>query len=83
MAKAAKETVFLVSESGSGFFYTIRKNKKKKGSVKKLSLKKYDPVARAHVTFGEKKLAQLKRKFNLEEFNEKKSASNVEEGLQN
>ena len=29
MAKAAKETFFLVSSEGTGFFYSNRKNKKK------------------------------------------------------
>ncbi len=70
MAKAAKETIFLVSESGSGFFYTARRNKRKKGGMKKLSFKKYDPRARRHVTFGEKKLSKLKRRFDGDEYRE-------------
>lgn len=60
MAKAAKETSFLVSSGGTGYFYTNRKNKKKTKGDKKLSLKKYDPVARKHVLFEDKKLAKRK-----------------------
>ena len=63
MAKAAKETTFLVSSEGTGYFYTNRRNKKKNRGEKKLGVKKYDPVARKHVVFGEKKLSALKRKY--------------------
>lgn len=63
MAKAHKETTFLVSAEGTGFFYTNRKNKKKFKGEKKLSFRKYDPVARKHVTFEEKKLSRLKKKY--------------------
>ena len=63
MAKAQKETTFLVSSSGSGYFYTNRRNKKKNKGEKKLGVKKYDPIARKHVEFGEKKLSKLKKKF--------------------
>lgn len=66
MAKAQKEAVFFVSSAGSGFFYTKRRNKKKGKGEKKLSLRKYDPVARKHVTFDEKKLSKLKKKFSPE-----------------
>ena len=65
MAKAPKETTFLVSTEGTGFFYSNRKNKKKFKGEKKLSSKKYDPVARKHVVFGEKKLSKLKKKYKL------------------
>ena len=65
MAKVAKEGIFLVSTSGSGHFYTIRRNKKKKGGVaKKLEMMKYDPVARKRVLYKEGKLSKLKKKFN-------------------
>lgn len=69
MAKIDKETSFLVSSAGTGFFYTNRKNKKKvrKGD-QKIALKKYDPIARKHVAFEEKKLSELKRKFNRDRF---------------
>ncbi len=63
MAKAAKDTVFLVSTEGTNAHYTNRKNKKKFKGEKKLTLKKYDPVARKHVEFGEKKLSRLKKKY--------------------
>lgn len=63
MAKANKETTFLVSSAGTGFFYSNRKNKKKSKGEKKLSLKKYDPIARKHVLFTDKKLSKLKQKF--------------------
>jgi large subunit ribosomal protein L33 len=67
MAKAQKEAVFFVSQSGSGFFYTKRRNKKKGKGDKKLSLRKYDPIARKHVVFDEKKLSRLKKKFKRDE----------------
>lgn len=62
MAKAQKETVFLVSSEGTGYFYSVRKNKKKLKGETKMSATKYDPVARKHVLFEEKKLAKLKKK---------------------
>jgi large subunit ribosomal protein L33 len=63
MAKAHKETTFLVSSAGTGFFYTNRKNRKKFKGEKKASITKYDPIARAHVLFEEKKLSRLKKKY--------------------
>lgn len=63
MAKANKETVFMISEEGSGYFYSFRRNKKKGRKEGKISLKKYDPIARCHVTFGEKKLSRLKKRY--------------------
>lgn len=63
MAKASKETAFLVSSEATGFAYTNRKNKKKMKGEKKLSFRKYDPIARKHVVFGEKKLSRLKKKY--------------------
>lgn len=62
MAKANKETYFLVSSEGTGFFYTNRKNRKKVKGENKLKLKKYDPVARKHVLFEDKKLSKAKKK---------------------
>ena len=67
MAKAKKETTFLVSSEGSGYFYSNRKNKKKNKGEKKLSLRKYDPKARKHVTFEEKKLSALEKKYKRSE----------------
>jgi ribosomal protein L33 len=63
MAKANKETVFMVSSEGSGYFYSFRRNKKKGRGEAKLALSKYDPRTRTHVKFGEKKLSRLKKKF--------------------
>jgi large subunit ribosomal protein L33 len=63
MAKVDKESFFLVSSVGSGHVYINRKNKKKGRGEKKLALKKYDPIARKHVLFEDKKLSRLKRKF--------------------
>lgn len=63
MAKAAKETFFLVSSEGTGFFYTNRKNKKKGKGEAKLKVRKYDPIARKHVLFEDKKLSKLKKKY--------------------
>lgn len=63
MAKASKETAFLVSSEATGYSYSNRKNKKKMKGEKKLSFRKYDPIARKHVVFGEKKLSRLKKKY--------------------
>lgn len=63
MAKAHKESNTLISSDGSGYFYTNRKNRKKSKGDNKLKLKKYDPVARKHVLFEEKKLSRLKKKY--------------------
>ena len=63
MAKVQKESTFLVSSEKTGYFYTNRKNKKKTKGEKKLTLKKYDPIARKHVEFSEKKLSKLKVKY--------------------
>ncbi|MDZ4786939.1 MAG: 50S ribosomal protein L33 [bacterium] len=62
MAKSATESVQLVSSEATGFFYTCQK-KRGKG---KLSVKKYDPIARKHVLFEEKKLSRLKKKYKKE-----------------
>lgn len=65
MAKAQKEAVYLVSTEGTGYFYTIRRNKRKSkgGTGSKLKVNKYDPIARKHVQFEEKKLSKLKKKY--------------------
>ena len=49
-----REKIKLVSEAGTGYFYTTTKNKRAQTS--KLSLKKYDPKVRKHVLFKEAKL---------------------------
>jgi large subunit ribosomal protein L33 len=66
MAKANKETNTLVSPLGSGSVYVNRKNKKKSKGDKKLKLMKYDPRARKHVLFEEKKASKLKKKYKPE-----------------
>jgi large subunit ribosomal protein L33 len=63
MAKTAKETFYLVSTEGTGFFYINRKNKKKGKGENKLKVRKYDPIARKHVLFEDKKLSKLKKKY--------------------
>ncbi len=49
-----REKIKLVSEAGTGYFYTTTKNRKTMSQ--KLKLKKYDPKARKHVWFKETKL---------------------------
>lgn len=68
MAKAAKEAIYLVSSEGTGYYYTFRRNKRKaRTGGEKLKLKKYDPIARKHTLFEEKKLSKLKKKYRPEE----------------
>lgn len=54
MAKASSILIKLVSSAGTGFYYTTRKNPR--SQTDKLSLRKYDPVARKHVVFKEAKI---------------------------
>jgi large subunit ribosomal protein L33 len=54
MAKKNTVLIRLLSSAGTGFFYVKKKNPKKQ--TEKLAFKKYDPVARKHVVFNEKKL---------------------------
>jgi large subunit ribosomal protein L33 len=54
MAKAATIKIKLVSTADTGFFYVTKKNTRTK--TEKLSMKKYDPVARKHVEFKESKI---------------------------
>jgi large subunit ribosomal protein L33 len=63
MAKAQKQTTYLISSAGTGYFYISRRNKKKIKGENKLSKKKYDPIARQYVLFEEKKLSALKKKY--------------------
>ena len=51
-----REFIKLESTAGTGYFYTITKNKKK--HTEKLELKKFDPKIRKHVLFKEKKLSK-------------------------
>ncbi len=54
MAKANSIMIKLVSSAGTGFYYTTRKNPR--SQTEKLSLRKFDPVARKHVVFKEAKI---------------------------
>jgi len=54
MAKAATVKIKLVSSADTGYFYVTKKNSRTK--TDKLSMKKYDPVARKHVEFREAKI---------------------------
>jgi large subunit ribosomal protein L33 len=54
MAKAATIKIKLESTEGTGFFYVAKKNSRTK--TEKMSVRKYDPVARKHVTFKETKI---------------------------
>lgn len=64
MAKVQKESNTLVSSAGTNYFYVNRKNKKKSKGESKLKLRKYDPIARKHVVFEDKKLSKLKKKYS-------------------
>ncbi len=63
MAKTKMESTFFFSSLGTGYFYTDRKNRKKSKGEKKLSIRKYDPIAKQHCLFEEKKAARLKKKW--------------------
>jgi large subunit ribosomal protein L33 len=54
MAKSKQTLIKMVSTADTGVFYVTRKNPKK--TTEKLTLKKYDPVARKHVDFKESKI---------------------------
>jgi large subunit ribosomal protein L33 len=54
MAKATTIKVKLVSTADTGYFYVTKKNSRT--MTEKLSMKKYDPVARKHVDFKEAKI---------------------------
>ena len=51
---AVRELIRLVSEEGTGYFYTTTKNKRTMAD--KLRLKKYDPKLRRHCWFKEAKI---------------------------
>jgi large subunit ribosomal protein L33 len=54
MAKPTTVKIKLVSSADTGFYYVTKKNPRTK--TEKMSLKKYDPVARKHVLFKETKI---------------------------
>ena len=49
-----RDKIKLVSSAGTGHFYTTTKNKKT--TPEKMTIKKFDPVARKHVDYKETKL---------------------------
>jgi len=49
-----RDKVRMNSSAGTGHFYTTDKNKRT--TPDKLEMKKYDPVARKHVTYKEGKI---------------------------
>jgi large subunit ribosomal protein L33 len=54
MAKGNVIKIKLASTADTGYFYVTKKNSKTK--TEKMSMKKYDPVARKHVEFKETKI---------------------------
>lgn len=54
MAKTNTVQIKLVSSADTGYFYVTKKNAR--AHTGKMELKKYDPVARKHVTFREAKI---------------------------
>lgn len=54
MAKAPTVKIKLESTAGTGFYYVTKKNTRT--LTEKLTMKKYDPVARKHVEFKETKI---------------------------
>ncbi len=54
MAKAVTIKVKLVSTADTGYYYVTKKNSRT--MTEKMSLKKYDPVAKKHVEFKEAKI---------------------------
>ncbi len=54
MAKATTIKIKLVSSADTGYYYVTKKNSRTMSE--KLTMKKYDPVARKHVEFKEAKI---------------------------
>ncbi|TXN00844.1 50S ribosomal protein L33 [Methylobacterium sp. WL64] len=54
MAKAVTVKIKLVSTADTGYFYVTMKNSRTQ--TEKLTMRKYDPVARKHVDFKETKI---------------------------
>ena len=54
MAKKTVLKIKLLSSADTGFFYVTTKNPRTQTG--KMSLKKYDPIARKHVDFKESKI---------------------------
>jgi large subunit ribosomal protein L33 len=51
-----RDVIQLVSTVGTGYAYVTTKNKRT--TAGKLEIKKYDPIARRHVLFVEKKISK-------------------------
>jgi len=51
-----RDIIQLVSTAGTGYAYVTTKNKRT--SPEKLEIKKFDPIARKHVIFVEKKISR-------------------------
>jgi large subunit ribosomal protein L33 len=54
MAKPVTQKIKLLSTAGTGFYYVTKKNPR--NQTEKMSMRKYDPVARKHVEFKEAKI---------------------------
>jgi large subunit ribosomal protein L33 len=54
VAKGTREKIRLVSSAGTGYFYTVTKNRRLHPD--KLKIRRYDPRARKHVEFVEQKM---------------------------
>ena len=54
MAKPTTVKIKLVSTADTGFYYVTKKNPRTQ--TEKLTMRKYDPVARKHVVFKEAKI---------------------------
>ena len=54
MAKPVTQKIKLLSTAGTGFYYVTKKNPR--NHTEKMSMRKYDPVARKHVEFKEAKI---------------------------
>jgi large subunit ribosomal protein L33 len=54
MAKSSTIVIKMESTAGTGYFYVAKKNPRTQ--TEKLEMRKYDPVARKHVTFKENKI---------------------------
>lgn len=54
MAKPATIKIKIESTAGTGYFYVTKKNSRT--MTEKMTVRKYDPVARRHVEFKEGKI---------------------------
>ncbi|MCY4035592.1 MAG: 50S ribosomal protein L33 [Hyphomicrobiales bacterium] len=54
MAKPATIKIKLESSAGTGYFYVTKKNSRT--MTEKMTVRKYDPIARKHVEFKEGKI---------------------------